>query len=255
MVGASSTRVQQLSALAREYLSFRRDEARKHARKQQRQATIERCVDKWIRDAVWPTSTGTLSDVAVYCQRIPDSHNRIGLSGSFHSDKLNRTVSFESLLEEAALGVAERSLRVRSYQEQPCKVSYYRIDGERRIYIPDLLIKLTDGRALLIEVKPLWQMAVTDNRLKSKAGQRFAQENGWGWVTVAYGGRNFSDLLRREIEPTAEHALTRALAAGPITWPAMLQLREEAWITALDVAAYAAQHDVALSMTPYQLGP
>lgn len=93
MVGASSTRVEQLSALAGEYLSFRRDEAREHARKQQRQATIERCVDKWIRDAVWPASTGTLSDVAVYCQRMPDSHNRIGLSGSFYSDKLNRTVS------------------------------------------------------------------------------------------------------------------------------------------------------------------
>lgn len=150
--------------------------------------------------------------------------------------------------------MAERSSRVRSYQEQPCKVSYCRIDGERSIYIPDVLITLTDGRVLLIEVKPLWQMAVTDNLLKSRAGQRFAHENGWGWITVAHGGRSFSDLLRHEIEPAAQHALARALATGPITWPTMLQLRQETRITALDVAAYAAQRDVALSVTPYRLG-
>lgn len=146
--------------------------------------------------------------------------------------------------------MSERSNRVHSYQEQPCKVRYSRINGERSIYIPDLLICLTDGRMLLIEVKPLWQMAVSDNLIKSQAGHRFAAERGWGWVTVAHAGRTYTDLLERDIDPAAH----RALAAGPITWPTMLELRQRIRLTTLDVAAYAAQGGVALSFTPYRLG-
>lgn len=256
MAGLPLTRADPLGELAREYIAYQRDQARKHAHEQQHQEKIERYLDKWLRDAVWPASISALPDVAepIRRERMPNTHDRVGYSGSFHSEKMNSTVRFESLLEEAAFTVAERSNRVHSYQEQPCKVHYSRIDGERSIYIPDLLICLTDGRMLLIEVKPLWQMAVSDNLLKSQAGQRFAAERGWGWVTVAHAGRTYTDLLERDIDPAAHRALTHALAAGPITWPTMLELRQRIRLTALDVAAYAAQGGVALSLTPYRLG-
>lgn len=129
------------------------------------------------------------------------------------------------------------------------------MDGDPGIYIPDLLITLADGRNLLVEVKPLWQMAVTDNRIKTQAGQRFAHTHGWGWVTIADAGRTYRDLLQRPINPAARQALAKALSAGPIDWPRMQQLRRLTPIAALDVAAYAAQNNVALSLNPYRLGP
>lgn len=256
MIGRSRDRCEQLSNLALEYLTYRQKQARQQAREQQRQATIERCLDKWIDDAKWPAQPQELSEAPfpIYRQRTPKSDDRVGFSGWFHSEKLDKTVVFESLLEEAALQVAERSARVLTYQEQPCEVPYCRADGYRSGYIPDLLVTLTDGRGLLVEVKPLWQMAVTDNLLKSQAGQRFAAEHGWGWVSVAQAGHTYADLLRREVDPAVHDALTRELAAGPIGWAAMLRLRQNTQIRALDVAAYAAQNDVALSLTPYRLG-
>ncbi|MEN4466844.1 TnsA endonuclease N-terminal domain-containing protein [Mycolicibacterium conceptionense] len=256
MIGQSRDRGDQLGKLTVDYLAYRQKQARQQARAQQRQASIERCLDKWIDDAMWPAHTQALSDVPfpIFRQRIPKSDDRVGFSGSFHSEKLDKTVVFESLLEEAALLVAERSARVLTYQEQPCEVPYSRADGYRSVYIPDLLVTLTDGRILLVEVKPLWQMAVTDNLLKSQAGQRFAAEHGWGWVSVAHAGHTYADLLRRAVDPAVHATLTRELAAGPISWAAMLRLRQNIRIRALDVAAYAAQNDVAVSLTPYQLG-
>lgn len=107
---------------------------------------------------------------------------------------------------------------------------------------------------LLVEIKPLCLMSVTDNLIKSAAGQRFAAERGWGWVTVADRGRTYHDLLHHRISPDVHDILTHALANGPITWPAMKQLRAQVPISALDVPAYAAQHNIALFVDPYRLG-
>ena len=255
IAGHPPERTDQLTDLTEQYLTYRRQRIRAQLHEQQRQQAIDQRIETWVRDAAWPTSADFTPAPATYRHRVPKASNQIGRLGSFFSKKLSRTVYFESLLEEAALMTAEKSPLVTSYQEQPCAISYPSIDGDPGIYIPDLLITLADGRTLLIEVKPLWQMAVTDNRIKSAAAQRFAHEHGWGWITVADAGRTYHDLLHRPINPPAHQALTTALAAGPIDWPRMQQLRQHAAIAALDVAAYAAQHNVALSLTPYRLGP
>lgn len=255
MAGQSPDRTDQLVDLTLQYLTYRRQRIRARLHEQQRQTAIDQRLEKWVRDAAWPAPPNTATPVAVYRQRMPRTNNHVGHSGSFHSEKLSRTVHFESLLEEAALMTAERSALVRSYEEQPCAIPYPSIDSDPGIYIPDLLITLVDGRNLPIEVKPLWQMAVTDNRIKTEAGQRFAHNHGWGWVTIADAGRTYHDLLHRHINPAAHQALAKALTAGPIDWPRMQQLRQHAPIAALDVAAYAAQNNVALSLNPYRLGP
>ena len=255
MAGQSPDRTDHLVELAQEYLTYRRQRIRARLHEQQRQTAIDQHLEKWVRDATWPAPPNTATPVAIYRHRMPKTNNHIGHSGAFHSEKLGRTVHFESLLEEAALMTAEKSTHVRSYQEQPCAIPYPSTDSDPGIYIPDLLITLDDGRNLLIEIKPLWQMAVTDNRIKTQAGQRFAHNHGWGWVTIAHAGRTYHDLLLRPINPAAHQALANGLAAGPIDWPSMQQLRQRAPMAALDVAAYAAQNDVALSLTPYRLGP
>lgn len=255
MAGHTPQHTDQIADLTQQYLTYRRQRIRGQLHEHQRQLAIDQRIEKWVRDTAWPAAPHITSAPATYRHRLPKTSNRVGHTGSFYSEKLSRTVYFESLLEEAALMTAEKSALVTTYQEQPCAIRYPGIDDNLGIYIPDLLITLADRRAILIEVKPLWQMAVTDNRIKSAAAQRFAHDHGWGWLRVADAGRTYQELLHRPISPAAQQTLTDALAAGPINWPRMQQLRQHTPIAALDVAAYAAQHNVALSLTPYRLGP
>lgn len=255
MAGHPRHRTDQLADLTEKYLTYRRQRIRAQLHERQRQLVIDQRIEKWVHDAAWPDSPDTRYAPATYRHRLPKTSNRVGHAGSFYSEKRSRTVYFESLLEESAFMTAEKSTLVTTYQEQPCAIRYSGIADDSGIYIPDLLITLVDGRAILIEVKPLWQMAVTDNRIKSAAAQQFAHDHGWGWLRVAEAGRTYQDLLRRPINPAAKQALTDTLATGSISWPRMQQLRQHAPIAALDVAAYAAQHNVGLSLTPYRLGP
>jgi hypothetical protein len=256
MAGHSSQRAGELAAVAHEHRDVYRRQMRENARAQYELATLDRFVDKWTRDAVWPDTGSTLGTTRTSSnrRRMPNNYG-IGVCGSFRSEKIGRTVYFESRLEESVFTAAEKSSRVLSYQEQPCEVAYTAADGRSRTYYPDLLVTLADGRTVLIEVKPLWQMALTTNRIKCAAGQRFAAERGWGWASVANNGRTYRDLLLRELDNRTRETLTRALATGPISWTAMQLLRLRAPITALDVAAYAAQENIGLSLVPYRLGP
>ncbi|SID54693.1 TnsA endonuclease N terminal [Mycobacteroides abscessus subsp. abscessus] len=173
--------------------------------------------------------------------------------GSYTSQKTGGEIYFESLLEESVFLAAEGSSRVRSYQEQPCQIRYVGEDRIEHTYYPDLVLTLDDGRVLLVEVKPLWQMALTSNRIKCGAGQRYAAENGWGWVSVGSRGQTFRDLEERDIDEPIRACLMAAMAEGPVSWTTLQQLRLQTPITAMDVAAFAVQDNAGLALTPYRL--
>ncbi len=86
-----------------------------------------------------------------------------GFRGYFPSKKVNRMVSFESLLERDAIYLFEHSPGVSSYQEQPEKIMYEH-EGIMRKYYPDFEVLLNSGKVFHIEVKP-----------KSKLQQRTLQ--------------------------------------------------------------------------------
>lgn len=252
MVDRNSDEIALLANLVSHHLSERRAGLRDQRRQQFHQQRLNSYVDKWITDAAWPTDPDVTDQpsAAPLRHRMPDPSR----GGSFHSKKLDRTVYFESGLEELVFQTAELSSRIRSYQEQPCRIEYAGTD-DNHLYYPDLLVALTDGRSLLIEIKPLALMAVTANRIKSAAAQRFAAKHGWGWVSVADRGQTFADLRRYKLHPSVSELFARALLHGPLTWPALQQLRKQrAFSTTTDVPAYAVQTDTPLITTPYQLG-
>ncbi|MHA0290187.1 sigma factor-like helix-turn-helix DNA-binding protein (plasmid) [Mycobacterium sp. C3-094] len=248
MAGREPDEIRLIADLTQQQLSIHRADARDYRCEQLRRERADQHVRKWIADAAWPTDCDAI--------RAPEGQRRHRTpehGGKFRSHKLSRIVYFESGLEETVLQTAELSSLIRHYQEQPCRITYAGVDGTSTYY-PDLHVSLADHRQLLIEIKPLGVMATIENQIKSAAGQRFAAEHGWGWVSVGDRGQTFQDLRRHQLPPRVFAAISAALQQGPLRWPQIKDLRRQNSFTAIDVAAYAIQTNTPLSAMPYQLG-
>ena len=81
-----------------------------------------------------------------------------GFRGYFPSQKLNRHVQFESILERDAIRFFEKSEEVLCYREQPTIIYYYQ-DDEQRKYYPDFELVLIGDVVVHVEVKPSIHLA------------------------------------------------------------------------------------------------
>ncbi|AWG64777.1 RNA polymerase subunit sigma [Mycobacteroides abscessus] len=253
MGGRTSEQAEELAASVAAFRETKRRHQRELAYQLMQVATCDRIVDKWVHAAYWPPlSQDSASAHGLQRRRMPTPSGS-AVVGSFTSEKTGAEIYFESLLEESVFTAAESSSRIQSYQEQPCEISYIGEDRLEHIYYPDLILTLDDGRVLLVEVKPLWQMALTSNRIKCGAGQRYAAQHGWGWVTVGSSGQSYRDLEQREISDLTRRCLAAALNEGPVSWIQLQELRTRTPITAMDVAAFAVQENAGLELFPYRL--
>jgi hypothetical protein len=73
--------------------------------------------------------------------------------GKFPSRKCKRMIHYEGLLELDAIHLFESSPLIACYWEQPFKM-HYPDGGRLRRYTPDFELALTNGKTILIEVKP-----------------------------------------------------------------------------------------------------
>lgn len=246
--GVSSSTARNVASLAGRVARARREEERKQRHEASMQASADKITHRWIDHAEWPALSSTEGiHEAFHALRLTEPGEA---AGSFRSEKLDREVVFESGLERAALTTLERSSEVAWYQEQPLAIPYVWQGYERRYY-PDILAALSDGRLLLIEVKPLVNMPVALNRAKSDAGRNYAWGRGWGWVTVD-GSRTQRDLEGHEVPCPSKRSIEAALTAtGRLTWPQVKRLRSNYQIKMIDIAAFIIQTDAELLLDPY----
>ncbi|MCQ6882265.1 Tn7 transposase TnsA N-terminal domain-containing protein, partial [Escherichia coli] len=166
--------------------------------------------------------------------------NDTDISGFFYSQKLGRTVQYESGLEFKVIKLLERCDQVIFYQEQPFSIPYY-FKNKLKKYYPDLLIATVDGRCLLMEVKPTDRMALSLTRVKSNAGRKWAHTQGWGWLVIS------DRFSLRQLEEHAIPANIWKLIEGELktsrtlTWREMMELRTRYEIRRLDLIAYIIQ--------------
>jgi len=133
-------------------------------------------------------------------------------SGYFHSQKLDRMVMYESLLEHEMLLHLDADDRVIELIEQPLTIPAVVGDREH-LYTPDIAVKLADGRVVVIEVKgPQW-LAEFGQWMRWTALARLCQLNGWGMYVGACGTRSIIDhYLASRQSPYRD--LVRTLAAA-----------------------------------------
>lgn len=211
--------------------------------------------------AHWPTGIQPEPFIAVPQQRVHatvDSpvalpHYRHAKSGQLGSTKLGRDVGYDSLLELQLITLLEAAPDVVRYTEQPLALQDIGPDGHGHLYYPDLLIELTDGRILLLEVKPITHMASTINQSKFAAARSLAAARGWGFLVT--DGRRSEQLLHDHLPPAAAAAALAALVERPggCYWDDVRAVRDQHGLSTLDLQALIVRSGWRFTVAPYRL--
>jgi len=145
-------------------------------------AASRRAVDRILAQVMWPSSSVKLDGLDAFSVRLTLPAWAPPKSGVFKSHKLGRLVQFDSELELVILRQLDADLRVVEYQEQPVTIPYV-LDGEAREYTPDVIVRLDDGRAFIIEAKPLVHLGDFTNWMKWASLARWCERAGMGfWI-------------------------------------------------------------------------
>lgn len=130
--------------------------------------------------------------------------------GYFPSVKNNRSIAWESQLEQKACYVFEFSPEIIKYREQPLSI-YYRLNGELLRYTPDFELTLLSGELIYVEVKPGAKLQTQE--LQEKLGAiKGAVERFLGTLNRAVchrlSGTTFSNIQQRNEYDSASSAKT-----------------------------------------------
>lgn len=97
--------------------------------------------------------------------------------GSFPSLKMKRMIAFESLIERDGLYTFDFEKDVLTFEEQPLSIEYEH-EKKKRHYIPDFLLKKTNG-SVIIECKPTALVGLPENSRKFDAAREWCKEHGY----------------------------------------------------------------------------
>lgn len=254
LAGADKVRADNLAAEASTIRILRHETARREVA---RQVRIERATRRWatLADEVnWfgePEPAPPRTELETL--REEESADR-GRFGAWHCPKLDRDVSYESETELRVIRLLSFAPQIAYYQEQPLAISY-QFAGQQRTYYPDLLAATVDGRCILIEVKPVYEMAMAINVAKYRAAEEFCRHRGWGLVTTD-GNRTRRILEHRTVDPRLETRLAAALdVQGELTWPQVRAAADTLPLDALGLCSLVLKHGWTWHSRPYRLRP
>ncbi|WP_406089485.1 sigma factor-like helix-turn-helix DNA-binding protein [Streptomyces sp. NBC_01013] len=254
LAGANKVRADNLAAEASTIRILRHESARRDATRERR---VERAGRRWkaLTDEVtWfgePEPAPPRAELETL--REEESADR-GRFGVWHCPKSDRDVSYESDAELRVIQLLSFAPQIAYYQEQPLAISY-EFAGQQRTYYPDLLAATVDGRCILIEVKPVYEMAMAVNVAKYRATEEFCRPRGWGLVATD-GYRTRRLLEHRTVDSRLESALAAALdAQGELTWPQVVAAADSLPLDTLGLCSLILKHGWTWHSRPYRLRP
>lgn len=153
--------------------------------------------------------------------------------GRLPSLKVDRMVSFESLLERDFIYWLEFDPTVSWFSEQPLTLSYQH-DQRTLHYTPDFHV-MKQNQNFLVECKPVEFVARTENQRKFEAAQTWCVQQNWSFQVVTdvdlnqgYRLHNIKRLCQFSRYPVAPGLKTRVLtflkeASRPVTLADVMQ--------------------------------
>jgi DNA-binding CsgD family transcriptional regulator len=231
----------------------RQEEARNRIREKARSERQSEKFKHLLSYVIWPNEVKLLTgdEISAVRRERNISTDGEGHSGSFFSEKMNRTVQYESQLELNFLLQLEQLEEVVFYQEQPFRIPYNH-DGETWDYYPDLLFILSDGRGIVVEIKPVFKMALRENLTKWSALRKFCNDKGLG-ILVTDGRYSIQQVQRRDVDPGFEKAVLTSLQRGPLSWREYKEIRDKYDVNRNDFLALVLQNRLVWKLGPFTL--
>jgi len=251
LAGANKVRADNLAAEASTFRMLRTESARREAVQQRR---VERAGRRWAAlygDVTWfgdPAAPPLQTELESVREENLDRDS----FGVWRCPKLKRDVSYESQSELHVIQLLGLAPQIAYYQEQPLAIRY-QFRGRQRTYFPDLLAATEDGRCILIEVKPVYEMATAVNAAKYLALEAFCRDRGWGLLATD-GSRTRRLIEDRDVDPQLETVLAEALdRRGELSWPQVRAVIGILPMTALDLSALILKCGWEWDTRPYRL--
>ena len=235
------------------HLTAARLSVRRRSSERARRVRLDTQLQNLLSDVIWPQQVRPIAKTAYATSRRARevSITSTGTTGLFHSEKLGREVHYESAMERDFLLGLEELDQVIYYQEQPLGLQYS-VGSEGHTYYPDVLFVLRDGRGIIAEIKPVFQMALEENLQKWSALRRYCAQRGWG-LLVTDGRHSIQDVQRHEVDPEFERAVLLALADGPISWKEYRPIKEAFQPKRDDFVALVLRNRLVWRLCPFQL--
>ena len=105
--------------------------------------------------------------------------------GKYTSTKSGKQYHHRSTWERAWMVKLDQDDDVSSWEHEPVRIPYER-DGRRRFYVPDFVVRFTNGKTEIQEIKPRLLTETPVNICKAKAGEHYAHEHGWSYRYVHF---------------------------------------------------------------------
>ena len=140
------------------------------------------------------------------------------------------------------------------YQEQPFVIPY-ELDGTQRIYYPDVFFVTEDGRGVVVEVKPRYQMALHENLSKWSSLRKSCAQHGWG-LLVTDGKRDIQKVQQHNYPVEFQAAMLTALENsrdGALNWPEYRSIRDQQNATWDDFIAVILRNRLIWNLQPFTL--
>ena len=118
--------------------------------------------------------------------------NRRSLTGRLVSRLDSQAKSFESSLERDFYTILDFDSDVASFEEQPVTIEYADLEGKRRTYTPDVLVKFRNHKQAKPLVPTLYEIKRREDLFKHLAlfkprflaARRYARQRGWRFKIV-----------------------------------------------------------------------
>jgi len=204
----------------------------------------------WI---IWPKDVKKITQediLSLKREREVVSQNT-GHVGLMYSNKLGRDVAYESDMELKFLTMLENMQDVVVYQEQPLLITYGSGNSKWKYY-PDVLFVYPDFKAVVVEIKPTFHMALKENLIKWTALRQFCVERGWGMV-VTDCRHSIQERNNYPVYVDFASEVMQLLQAGPIDWPKYKTIIEKYHPCRDDFVALVLQNNLNWQLRPFRL--
>jgi hypothetical protein len=222
-----------------------------HERRMKRELALDR-FKKLVSYVNWPASPKRIDDEDMADMRRGDNESLTAIAGSFYSDKMSHSVNYRSELELNFYRFLEQIDEVVEYHERPFGLPY-ESEGRRIIYYPDLFILLRNRRGIVVEIMPVFRMALWRNLVTFDSLHNYCLKVGFGLlVTDGYGC--LEQMRQYKVEQRYTREVMRNLRKrGTLDWNTYRAIRDKYHAKRNDFVGLVVRNKLVWQLWPFKL--